>query len=81
MDSILYIIIYGISIFIAFYMGGHNKSEKKMPTLNPIKIIEEKKEIKRIEEEINKQDEIYKTIADNIDNYNGTAEGQKDIPR
>jgi hypothetical protein len=80
MDFTVYLIIYGISIFIAFYMGASTR-EKKVVIPNPIKMVEQKKEIKKIEKEIQKQDEIYKTIADNIDSYNGTAEGQKDIPR
>lgn len=77
------LIVYGVSMCIAFLLGAYVKGErpeKKKVTLNPIKIIEQKKIDKEIREEINKQDEIIKTIEFNIDNYDGTAMGQKEIP-
>lgn len=76
------LIIYGVSMCIAFLLGAYVKGEKsdKKITLNPVKIIEQKKIEKEIREEINKQDEIMKTIEFNIDNYDGTAMGQKVIP-
>lgn len=77
------LIIYGISMCIAFLLGASvrvEKTEKKKVTLNPIKIIEQKKIEKEIKKEIDKQDEIIKAIEFNIDNYNGTAMGQKQIP-
>ena len=77
------LIIYGISMCIAFSLGAsvrEEKTEKKKVTLNPVKIIEQKKIEKEIKKEIDKQDEIMKAIEFNIDNYNGTAMGQKQIP-
>ena len=76
------LIIYGVSMCIAFLLGAYVKREKtdKKITLNPVKIIEQKKIEKEIKKEINKQDEIMKTIEFNIDNYDGTAMGQKVIP-
>lgn len=58
---------------------GHKipKEEKVMPNLNPVKIYENIK----TDIENNKEAERYKIIAENIDNYDGTGLGQKDIPR
>jgi len=53
----------------------------KTKTINPIKIFKEQKEIKKVQKEIDKEAEKEKIINDNIDNYNGTSFGQKDIPR
>ena len=75
------LIVFGICMIIAFDLGASMGKEKKVKTLNPIKIIEEKRKLKKVEELIQHQDEIDKTIADNIDNYDGTGNGQKDIPR
>jgi hypothetical protein len=50
------------------------KVELKLP--NPVEKIQE---IKRDIEE-NKEAERFKIIAENIDNYNGTSIGQKDLP-
>ena len=76
------LIIYGVSMCIAFLLGAYVKGEKteKKVTLNPVKTIEQKKIEKEVKKEIEKQDEIMKAIEFNIDNYNGTAMGQKQIP-
>lgn len=51
--------------------------EVEMPKIEPIKTIREYNESKenKLEQERNK------IIAQNIDSYNGTPEGQLDIPR
>ena len=43
----------------------------------PIQAIKEYQENKEIE----KEEEKYRIIAENIDNYNGTPYGQQEIPR
>ena len=50
--------------------------EVKVPNINPLDAYKEQKARNRAEREQNRQD----TIMQNIDNYNGTAEGQKDVP-
>lgn len=50
--------------------------EVKMPSVNPMEAYKEQKARNRAEREQRRQD----TIMQNIDNYNGTAEGQKDVP-
>lgn len=74
------LIIYGVSMCVAFLLGAYVKSEKKVEIHNPIKVIEQKKIEKQIKEEQSKLDEQLKAIEYNIDNYNGTSYGQKEIP-
>lgn len=74
-------IVYGASICIAFLLGAYVKSDNKKIIANPIKVIQEKREERKINEELERQDEIMKTIEFNIDNYDGTSYGQKEIPR
>lgn len=76
------LVIYGISMCIAFCLGAslYKKPEEKKE-LNPIKIIKQEIENKELTREMKKEQEIYKTIAENIDNYDGTSRGQKTIPR
>ena len=47
----------------------------KTPELNPVKIIEEHRKQRALKEE---QDRI-STILENIDNYDGSGVGQKDV--
>ena len=50
--------------------------EVKLPAVNPLEVYNEHKAKRELDRErIRKA-----TIRENIDNYNGTAEGQKDIP-
>ena len=50
--------------------------EVKLPTVNPLEVYKEHKAKKELDREQNRK----ATIMQNVDNYNGTAEGQKDIP-
>lgn len=55
-----------------------NKGEEiKLPTINPVEIIKERREQKEAEIE----QSIYATNLENINNYKGDSTGQKDIPR
>ena len=47
------------------------------PTVNPLKLYKEHKSREKAEEELNKID----TILRNIETYDGTSNGQKDVPR
>lgn len=87
MQTILIILATGIICLLSFYMGlkaNNNESksgEIKIPTINPIKKIQGHKE--RIKESKREQleREILETNLENINNYDGTSLGQKDIPR
>lgn len=74
------LIVCVIGMLLAFYLGASMGKEKPI-TLNPIKIIEEKKESKQLEEEMKEENDYYNAIAENIDNYDGTGLFQKDLPR
>lgn len=47
------------------------------PTLNPVKIIEEAKEKKQQRKEL----EQLEVIMQNIESYNGTSSGQREVPK
>ena len=67
--------------FIGFKFGARipkGESEKpKAPTLNPIKAMREHNDKKLAE----KEQARINTIMRNIENYDGTANGQEDVPR
>lgn len=49
----------------------------ELPTINPMEVYrehQERKEAERVQEQV-------ETIMRNIDNYDGTAYGQEDVPR
>ena len=71
------LIVSGLNI-VCFLIGaivGQRVFERKPVIINPIKEIKEIKE----ENEVSKEEQRYKDIADNIDAYNGTSLGQKKI--
>lgn len=71
------LIVSGLNI-VCFLIGaivGQRVFERKPVVVNPIKEIKEYKE----EQEITKEEQRFKDIADNIDAYNGTSIGQKKI--
>ena len=75
--------IVGILCIVSFVMGAKvgqtvAKGEKiEAPTVNPFKLYKEHKSRERAEEEMKKID----TILQNIETYDGTSNGQKDVPR
>lgn len=84
METILLIITIGLNNALMFILGakvGQKVVRQETIEMNPIKAvnkaIEEHKEIKAKEEE----EEYYKALYQNIDNYTGDSIGQVDIPR
>lgn len=81
-DTILLLFLFGIFIIIAYTLGLKNgqklknNEEIKMPEINPVKIV--RNEIEIFEQK--KKQDAYDTMMANIDNYDGTGLGQKDIP-
>ena len=82
-DTILLLFLVGCFILVAYTLGLKNgqklknNEEIKLPEINPVKVI--KNEIENYEEK--KKQEINEINMFNIDNYDGTGLGQKDIPR
>lgn len=73
----------GLLCIFSFVIGARvgqksvKSDEIKLPSINPVKIINEMNESR----EQKKEQERYKIIAENIDNYDGTSIGQKDVPK
>lgn len=56
------------------------KGEKiELPSANPVKAVREHNEKKRAEKEAEREQERINTILHNIENYDGTERGQKDV--
>lgn len=83
METIIIVAVTGILCIFSFIVGAKigqtvsNKEEVKLPSMNPVKIINDIKENREAKKEI----ERIKIIAENIDNYDGTGIGQKDVPK
>ena len=71
----------GVMNLLAFLIGArtaqkaHRGEEIKMPTLNPIKAYDEHIEHIRT----SKEEEEKNIMLENINNYNGTPLGQRDV--
>lgn len=82
METIALLFLFGIFIILSYTLGLKNgqklknNEEIKMPEVNPVKIV--RNEIDAFEQR--KKQDVYDTIMANIDNYDGTGLGQKDIP-
>lgn len=83
METIILIISIGIMNILCFFIGAKVgqkviKGETiEIPKIEPIKKIREYNENR----EVLKMQEKDRVINENIDNYNGTSLGQKDLPR
>ena len=81
METIALLFLFGVFIILAYTLGLKNgqklkkDEEIKMPEINPVKIV--RNEIETFEQK--KKQDIYDTMMSNIDNYDGTGLGQKDI--
>jgi hypothetical protein len=82
METILLILVIGLINALCFFIGA--KIGQKVvrgetietPLKSPLEVVREAKS----NFEYRKEQERLQTIADNIDNYDGTGIGQKDIP-
>lgn len=83
----LTLITFGVFILLSFVLGFNcgikTKKEEQieMPNLNLIKTINERKIEKKEEEKRTREQEIMETNLANIEAYDGTSIGQKEIPR
>jgi len=81
-EAIILCTIVGVFIIVSYSLGLKNgqrlskNEEVVVPNVNPIKAIADEKE--RYEER--KKQEIQEINSYNIDHYDGTGLGQKDIP-
>jgi hypothetical protein len=83
METVIIIIAVGAMCIASFFVGAHvgNKVSKdepiELPKADPMKVIRQKNERAAAKA---KQAEV-DAVLRNINRYNGTAEGQEDIPR
>ena len=81
--EVLTLAVFGLANIFCFVIGakvGQSvvKGEKvKMPNLNPLDAIREHQNKREAER---KQD-AFEVIMNNIDSYDGTSNGQRDVPR
>jgi hypothetical protein len=81
METIILVLLMGGMNLLAFLIGARTaqKADKgeeiTLPTLNPMEAYREHRE--RVE--AHKEQERLNTMLENIDNYDGTGTGQKDI--
>ncbi len=83
METVLIIASIGIMNILCFFIGarvGQKVVRQEKIELNPIKAVNKAKEERKEKKEKELEDEYMKTVMYNIDNYNGTSLGQKDIP-
>ena len=82
MELLLMVLCTGAMCIVCFLIGAStgqkvSKGEDiKLPTLNPMEAYRER-EAKR---EARMEQDRLETIMQNIENYDGTANGQKDVP-
>lgn len=83
--EIILILVVGALNIACFFIGAKvgqrvTKGENiELPSLNPVKAIKEHNEKKQAEKEAEREQERIRTIMENIENYNGTPNGQKDV--
>lgn len=81
--EILLVLVTGALCSACFFIGAKvgqtvSRGEKiELPKIDPMQPIRERQERKQEERER----ERYEAILRNIDNYDGTEQGQEDIPR
>lgn len=81
METVLLVLLMGAMNLLAFIVGARTAQkadrgeEIKLPSINPMEAYKEHRE----KAEANKEQERLNTIMENINNYDGTGMGQKDI--
>lgn len=81
LETIGIVLVMGVLMLLSFYIGAKTAQkasrgeEIKLPNINPVRAFEEYQDSKMIE-----QAEREKNIMlENIDNYDGSGLGQKDV--
>ena len=77
--TILCITCLCVGFFVGYKISNKNKSTNKISIQNPIKTIKEKAENKKEQEAINEQLEELNKIYQNIETYDGSNKGQKEL--
>lgn len=81
-ETLLILTVVSTLNVVCFFIGAKvgqtvAKGEKiEAPTINPMEVIRAKQNKK----EAQREQDRYETILQNIENYDGTSNGQKDVP-
>lgn len=75
--TILCILCLCIGFFVGYKMPKYEQTKLKIP--NPIKEIKNKIEDKKEQEKLQEQIDEINLIYENLENYDGTAESQKEL--
>lgn len=81
--EVLLLLVMGAANIACFLIGAKigQKTAKgediKLPTVNPLELVQEHREKRAAQEERDKVE----TILRNIESYDGTGYGQEDVPR
>lgn len=76
------LIVFGVFMIISFILGayvGQKVVKGENIEINPIKVIDEYKEEKKTKERIAEEESKFDIMMNNIDSYDGTGIGQKDL--
>ena len=85
MNEILLCTIFGVFILVSFTIGLafgcklRNGEAITIPSINPVKVVKERKKEKIQREKEEKEQEIFEQNLANIDAYDGTETSQKDF--
>jgi hypothetical protein len=78
------LIVFGVFILLSFVIGvilGQKLNRNEKIEVNPVKAVGNYVEEKKIKKENDKEQAALETMLDNIDNYDGSGIGQKEIIR
>ena len=84
--EILLALVVGTLCIVCFFVGakvGQTVSRGEtleVPELNPVKVVKENRERKLAEQEQRREQTRMEVIMQNIESYDGTGLGQKDVP-
>lgn len=82
-ETIILCTVFGVFIMLSFVfgvkVGQMTKLGEKVEIKTPIQAIKEHKENKQLEREAVKENELIEKMLENIEAYDGTGLGQKDL--
>ena len=87
METVLICMVLGAGMLAAFVVGAKvsqavSKGEKvELPIPNPVEAVRESVERREARREAKAKDDWFEAVMQNVDNYNGTPMGQREVPR
>lgn len=79
-NVIMLVFMTGLFCVLSFLVGVLSTQTKNKINLNPVEAYKEHKEQRQQQEEHNLKQKQLVIMSENIENYDGTSRGQKDIP-